>query len=107
MKWILRIIFVSVLLSTIIIISVYDTVHAKEYDLNTIISMVKSSTEKISVSVNELDYVEKIRSYSEDELLYMGCSKEEVFYIKNYDYNKELLHVLFNISKLPLMSFMN
>lgn len=55
--------------------------------------MVNSSAEKTSVSVNEIAYVEKIRSYSEDELLKMGCSKEEVNYIKNYDYNKELLRL--------------
>lgn len=52
-----------------------------------------SSSVKTTEIVDELSFIEKIKSYTADELYDLGCTKEEVSYIMNYDYNQDLVNL--------------
>lgn len=58
--------------------------------------IVDASSMKTSVVVDEISHLEKIMSYTEEELYKMGCTEEEVAEIRDYDYNK----VLYELSEL-------
>lgn len=60
-------------------------------DPNEIIQYVKDNSTQNMIVVNELDYIQQLRSLSKEELYNLGYGEEEVEEIVSYDYNQILL----------------
>ncbi len=84
----------SVLLLTLLTITAMPNVataqSSNKTDQDSINQITESSQVEITEVVDEITLVKKIKSYTEDELYELGCTEDEVKYIKNYDYNKVL-----------------
>lgn len=102
---------ISVLLSMLLIIlAIPNIASAKsisEIELDSINQTVNSSSVKTTETVDELSFIEKIKSYTADELYDLGCTKEEVSYIMNYDYNQDLVNLSKNANSFSIWSFNN
>lgn len=50
-----------------------------------------STGESVTFELSELEFMEYLLSLTDEELMDMGCTREEVIAFRDYDYNQELL----------------
>lgn len=73
------------------ILSFADESKEAELNINEIREYLDLNADVITVTINELEYLEKLKNYTSEELAELGYSEDEIAEIVNMDYNQKLL----------------